>query len=78
MTEAIAHALRGELQPALRSNVGGVLLAISALVAAPVLVLSAVRGRWIMAMPATETWAVVVLLFAAVTLVDWAVRLSMN
>ncbi len=75
MTTSWSHALRGELRPALRANVGGVLLVISTLLGAPVLLLSAMRGRWIVAMPTTEAWAVAVLLLAAVTLIDWAVRI---
>jgi len=75
MTTSWAHLIRGEAAGAFRANVGGALLGIAALVAAPWLLASAIRGRWCVWEPASApiAWAASAVLI--VTLVDWLVRI---
>ena len=75
MTTAWAHLVRGHGIHALRANVGGTLLGIVDLVAAPWLLLSAACGRWLGWAPngTAVAWAAVPIVL--VTLIDWGVRL---
>src|SRR3954466_2501001 len=47
MTTAWAHMVRGQLASAVRANCGGALLALAAIAAGPLLIGSAMVGRWI-------------------------------
>lgn len=75
MTTAWARFVRGQLWQALQANVGGTVLAMAAVVAAPWSLVSAARGRWLFARPgeALIIWGGLGLI--VVTLTDWAVRL---
>lgn len=75
MTTAWSHALRGQWPSAFRANAGGALLAAWALLAAPWMLASAARGRWIVRPPAEWMVAAAALVVVGVTLVDWYVRL---
>ena len=55
MTTAWAHLMRGEWIDACRANTGGVLLGVLAMVAAPWLLGSAIRGRWLAAAPSERS-----------------------
>jgi hypothetical protein len=75
MTTAWARVVRGQLVPALQANVGGTILALAAVVAAPWMLISAVHGRWLHGRPSETVLIVGGLGLIVVTLIDWAVRL---
>lgn len=60
---------------ALRTHVGGTILAALAAAAAPWLIASAARGRWLGWEPNSTPAAVVAISIGVVTLVEWGVRL---
>ncbi|MGD0896692.1 MAG: DUF2752 domain-containing protein [Thermoguttaceae bacterium] len=74
MTTSWAWLVRGRVAEAFRANVGGAMLAAAAMVAAPWLLLSALRGRWLPWTPNSTAlgWAGAAVL--AVTLLQWAWR----
>jgi hypothetical protein len=74
MTTAWSHFVRGRLDRAFQSNVGGALLAGLALVVGPWTVASGVRGRWVVAAPNDRVTVGVSLAIVFVTLIDWASR----
>ncbi len=75
MTTSWSYLVRGQVLSALASNAGGTLLGVIALLAAPWLVISALRGKWFLGIP-SEPWVLAALAaFVVVTLADWAVRL---
>ena len=76
MTTSWSHATHGQWRQALAANVGGTLLAALALAVAPLCVISAVRGRWLIAFPSDWALAAGALVLAAMTLLDWAIRLA--
>jgi len=76
MTTSWSHAVRGEWIQALGSNVGGTLLAAAAMIAAPWLLISAARGRWLLGRPGHRALAVLAAVLIAVTLLDWIYRLG--
>jgi hypothetical protein len=75
MTTSWAWVMRGRIDRALQANVGGVLLALLAAVAAPWVLLSGATGRWCGVSP--NDWVLLGVCVAAmvVTLVDWVSRL---
>jgi hypothetical protein len=75
MTTAWVCLMHGELTRAFQANAGGVLLAALAAAAVPWLIISAVRGRWLLWNPdgGTVGWTSAAIL--AVTLVQWGFRL---
>jgi len=75
MTTAWAHLVRGEWVDAGRANLGGTLLGLLAMVAAPWLLGSAVRGHWLGLSPSGTAAAWVSITILLVTLIDWAFRL---
>jgi hypothetical protein len=75
MTTAWAHLMRGEWFDACRANLGGTLLGLLAMVAAPWLLGSAVRGRWLVVAPNGVMAAWVLTPIFVMTLIDWAFRL---
>ncbi len=75
MTTAWAWLLRGEVHRALAANAGGALLAGLGLVAAPWLLISALRGRWLGGRPSDWTCAIVALAISLVTAGQWLWRL---
>ncbi len=75
MTTAWTHLVRGHLFDAFRANVGGALLGLLTLVAAPWLLASAVRERWLGWVPDMNVVAWVLTSIMVVTLIDWGVRM---
>ncbi len=75
MTTSWAHLTRGDVPGAVQSNVGGLLLGVIAMLAAPWLLVSALLGRWWFWSP-SDCWALSVGgVVVVVTLLDWAWRL---
>lgn len=74
MTTAWSHALRGELLPAIQTNLGGTLLCLVALVAVPWLALSALRGSWLLWQPSLKPIVIGASIILAATVLDWARR----
>ncbi len=75
MTTSWSYLVRGRVLSALASNTGGTLLGAIAMLAAPWLVISALRGKWFLGIP-SEPWVLATLgAFVVVTLVDWVIRL---
>jgi hypothetical protein len=78
MTTAWSHVVRGKLLAAVRVNAGGALLAVLAAIGGPWLAASGVTGRWL-ARPPREIWMFgAAMLVAIVTLLQWAVRISLG
>jgi len=75
MTTAWACLMHGDLSGAFRANIGGVLLAVLAMVAVAWLMTSAVRGRWLGWKPNGKAVAYVSTVIVAITLVQWGFRL---
>ncbi len=75
MTTSWAHTVRGQLPSALRSNIGGTLLAVLAVIAGPWGVISGIRGRWLWSPPSDLWVAALTIGVLLVTLGDWLVRL---
>ena len=78
MTTAWAHLMHGELIRALQANIGGVLLAVLAMAAAPWLMISAARGRWLIWRPNGSVVGYVSGVTIAIALVQWGFRLFGN
>ncbi|MEQ8209683.1 MAG: DUF2752 domain-containing protein [Lacipirellulaceae bacterium] len=74
MTTAWAHALAGQILPAIQSNLGGTLLCVVALVVAPWLALSAIVGRWLLWRPSLKPTVIVATAILTVTVLDWLRR----
>ena len=75
MTTAWAHLMHGELIRAFQANIGGVLLAVLAMAAAPWLMISAARGRWLIWRPNGSVVGYVSGVIIAIALVQWGFRL---
>ena len=75
MTTAWACLMHGEFVRALQANTGGVLLAVLAMAAAPWLMISAVRGRWLISKPSGTAVGCGSAAILAITLVQWGFRL---
>jgi hypothetical protein len=71
MTTAWSHLVRGQLREASAANLGGAILAVTALVAAPWLILSAACGRWLFVRPTEIRLIVYAAVLAAVIFLDW-------
>jgi formate hydrogenlyase subunit 3/multisubunit Na+/H+ antiporter MnhD subunit len=69
--------MRGQWRQALSANVGGSLLAVAAMTAATLCMISAFYGKWLIILR-ERTLALLAILVAVVTLVDWAIRLAMG
>ena len=67
--------VRGEWHDACRANMGGTLLAMLAMVAAPWLLVSALRGNWLGVAPSGRVAVVMLTILLLVTSIDWAIRL---
>jgi hypothetical protein len=78
MTTSWAHLMRGNLIGSVRTNSGGTLFALAALVSGPWLLLSGVAGRWRFWQPNERVLLGVGLLIIAVTVVDWLIRVNWN
>ena len=75
MTTAWTHLVRGQWYDACRANTGGVLLGLLAMVAAPWLLGSALRGDWFVVSPDGRVAAWIFAIVLLVTIIDWAGRL---
>jgi hypothetical protein len=78
MTTAWAWMVRGDVVSAAKANVGGTLLATAAVIAAPWLLVSAARGRWVVTPPRDGVLAAAAIVVVVITLVDWGLRLAMS
>jgi len=76
MTTSWSHLMRGHVPSAFSTNVGGALLAFLALGAAPLCVVSAAKGKWLIKPPSDWVLAGAALTVAAITLIDWGIRLA--
>lgn len=74
MTTAWSHVVRGQVLPAVRSNVAGAATAVAALAAAPWLLACAVAGRWLGFVPHERGMMWAGWTVAGVAIVDWALR----
>jgi hypothetical protein len=74
MTTAWSWLARGNVLAAMRANVGGAALGILAIAGAAWLLVSAVRGRWLLWRPDVVALSFVALAVAAITLVQWGWR----
>lgn len=75
MTTSWSHAVRGQWLASVRSNSGGAVLALAAMVIGPWLVSAAVAGRWLVHPPGDRAIAALAIGFIAITLLDWIYRL---
>lgn len=73
-TTAWACVLRGEWSAALRANLAGTLLCLIAIVSVPWLLLSASRGRWLIARPTIRVLLVAGSGLIVLAVLDWAQR----
>lgn len=78
MTTSWSHFTRGNLVSAAKTNSGGLMLAIAAILLGPWLLVSGILGRWWL-IPFREGPIVAVLVvMVVITLIDWGVRLSID
>ncbi len=75
MTTAWAHVVRGQWIRAARANMGGTLLALAAIVAAPWALVCAALGRAYRWLPSERAMVGAGLGFLGLTLAEWAWRL---
>ncbi len=74
MTTSWAHLMRGQLSQAVSANIGGTILGLTAMVASPWLLVSAVLGRWLVARPHEVVLILYALMLAAVVVTDWWIK----
>jgi hypothetical protein len=74
MTTSWSHMMRGQVLAGLRANVGGVYLAVMAMVSGPWMLVSGVRGKWFGGPPHEMVIAALGMLAVVVTLTDWLLR----
>jgi hypothetical protein len=75
MTTSWADLMHGDLIKAFQANSGGVMLALLAVVSAPWLMISAVRGRWFGWRPNGNVVGYISIVILTVSLVQWGFRL---
>ena len=74
MTTSWSYLMNGEFANSARVNFGGFLLALACIVTVPWFLLTAIRGKWVLAR-LNENWLLVCLVsWLALTLLDWVVR----
>jgi hypothetical protein len=78
MTTSWAYLVRGQIVAAAAANVGGALLGLITAVAAVWLLADGLCGRWLGPVPNATLLAWLLAGVAAVTLVDWVVRLAVG
>ena len=76
MTTSWAHYVRGNWVKSVQSNTGGMLLAMSATLAGPWMLVSGLLGRWWLWHPNEWIIVAVAVVIVIVTLCDWGYRLS--
>lgn len=74
MTTSWSHFMRGDWVASLQSNIGGFGLALTTIFFSPIAITSAIRGRWPSA-KFQRSLVVTLLAIAAVTGVEWTVRM---
>ena len=74
MTTSWSHTVRGQLLSAAKSNVGGVSLAVLAMMSGPWLLASGLRGTWVWWNPKGWVGVCVGGFIVVATLVDWVLR----
>jgi hypothetical protein len=75
MTTSWARLLRGNVGRALAANAGGALLATLSIVAAPWMLISAIRGRWLIGLPSDWMFAAIAVAVSLVTAAQWIWRM---
>jgi hypothetical protein len=75
MTTSWSNLTRGRVITALESNTGGVLLGLTSMLAAPWLLVSGIRGRWLLFSMNEKIALIGGSAIMVVTLIDWAWRL---
>lgn len=78
MTTSWAYLVRGKIVQAAAANVGGTLLGVITAVAAIWLLANGLWGRWLGLVPNATLLAWLLAGVAAVTLVDWVIRLALG
>jgi len=78
MTTAWAYTLDGNLTAALQTNLGGTLLCLLACLAAPWLIISALRGRWLLGRPTLRAIVVTATIVMGLTMLEWARRVMFS
>lgn len=76
MTTSWAHMTKGQVVRSFQANSGGALLALTAVVLGPWLLISGLLGRWFFRSPDERVVLTVFITIMLVTLVDWIVRLT--
>ncbi|MFT5525770.1 MAG: hypothetical protein ACI9HK_003740 [Pirellulaceae bacterium] len=75
MTTSWTHTVRGQLISACKANTGGMVLAITAIIATPWLLLSGIMGRWITSPPSEWIGLYYCLILLTIIVVDWVMRI---
>lgn len=75
MTTSWSHLMRGQVPSALAANVGGVALGAVAMGLGPWMLVSGIRGRWLLGRPRDALAVTITVGVIIVTLLDWIVRL---
>jgi len=75
MTTSWSHLMRGHVFSSFQANPGGTLLAITSLVLAPWLFMSAVKGTWFIGVPPTWLALTVAITLLSVTFGNWIIQL---
>jgi len=78
MTTSWAYFTRGHVLAAVKTNAGGALLALLALVLGPWLLVSGLRGKWVWRSMTEWMAAAVGIAVLLVTVTDWGCRLFLN
>jgi hypothetical protein len=77
-TTAWSHLVRGEFFGALAANATGMLAGVMAMAAAPWLLASAARGRWVGPATRSDFGACVIVGLFAMAVIEWCVRLLVS
>jgi hypothetical protein len=75
MTTSWTHTVRGQLISACRANTGGMVLALTAIIATPWLLLSGILGRWITTPPNEWMGLCYCLILLTIIVIDWVTRI---
>ncbi|MGD9721669.1 MAG: DUF2752 domain-containing protein [Pirellulales bacterium] len=76
MTTSWSYATRGQMAAALRTHVGGTLLAVAAALIGVAALVVAASGKWLLRLPGETAIIVVIVLAVAAMLGEWIVRLA--
>ncbi len=78
MTTSWSHMMRGQVVRSVRANSGGAMLAVTAGLCGPWMLVSGLVGRWLVTPPREGPILAVGLAIAVTTLIDWSVRLYLG